>query len=162
MIVSFSLSLFFDSSHPYISVSTTDGRTLGRTSVYECQGEHQRRAPLTAHLPPPDPKLSPSPSGHQVAPPDRAGSALPGPAGGAPAARRLGRRGFRSVCLPATPPRGPPPQRGESGSHYPLWPSEKTRLGLLAADTEGSNTWAPGTSVPHLRNHTSCPAQVSA
>ena len=37
---------------------------------------------------------------------------------------RLGRRGFRSVCLPRTPPCGPPhhprPRRGESGSCHPL------------------------------------------
>ena len=147
--MSFSLSLFFDSSHPYVTVSTTDGRTLGRTSVHQCQGE---QPPLTVHLPPPGPKLSPSPSGHQVAPPDRAGPALPGPAGGAPAARRLGREGgFRSVCLPPVPSHGLPyegesqapvircgPLRRDASDFSPRTPGKATRgcLGRLSRISE--------------------------
>ena len=81
-------------------------------------------------------KLSPSPSGHQVAPPDRAGPALPGPAGGAPATRRFGRRGFRSVCLPPIPSHGLP---YEGESQAPV-----IRCGPLTRDASDFSLRTPG------------------
>lgn len=108
------------------------------------EGSHH----LTAHRPHPDPKLGPFPSGHQVGVARPCGPRAPRPAGGASVARALGGRG---PWAPGRRALGPCPRCGHPG---------KQRLGPRPQSIPLKG--APRTAVPHLSNHMSRQAPMSA